>query len=409
MLPRTGWGITVKFTVKNTASVSLPAGKLDHVWWDEDIAGLGIRLRDGGSRNWIYRYRVGSKQRSLILGSATSVPLAVARKNASTLEARIRLGEDPALDRQNAKLEADSTFGVLAAQYLATRKREWRLKTVKQNDRHLNKYAKPLHRVPIAAVSQRNVANLLNNIAAEAGDVTANRVRSSLGAFFSWVIREGIRLPEGNVAAYTNKREEKSRERVLTNVELKTIWSACSDNDFGAIIKLLVLTGQRKSEIGSLRWDEIHDEQIVLPSNRTKNKRAHIVPLSDAAKTILNQFQRGGRDCVFGRSDTGFGGWNEAKKSLDARIAAAGAPLLHWTQHDLRRTVATSMAELGVQPHIIEAVLNHVSGHKGGVAGIYNRATYDKEKREALNLWAEHVMALVEGRKAVVVPMKKGA
>jgi integrase len=300
----------------------LPAGKLDHVLWDDDVTGFGLRLRDGGSRNWIYRYRVGSKQRSIILGSATSAPLGVARKNAGNLEARIRLGEDPALDRQNAKLEADNTFGVLAAQYLVARKRVWRPKTLKQNDRHLNKYAKPLHRLPIAAVSQRNVANLLNNIAVEAGDVTANRVRASLCAFFGWAIREGIRLPEGNVAAYTNKREEKSRERVLDDAELKSIWAACAENDFGAIIKLLILTGQRKTEIGSLRWDEVHDEQIVLPSNRTKNKRAHVVPLSDPAKTILSRFQRDGRDCVFGRADTGFGGWNEAKKMLDSRIAA---------------------------------------------------------------------------------------
>jgi integrase len=395
----------VKFTDKNTASLSLPAGKLDHVWWDDSIVGFGIRLRAGGARKWVYRYRIGGKQRSIILGSATSVPLSVAKKNASTLEARVRLFDDPALDRQNAKLEADNTFGVLAAQYLATRKPEWRPATFKQNERHLNKYARPLHRVQIAAVSQRNIANLLNSIAAEAGDVTANRVRASLGAFFGWVIREGIRLPEGNIAAYTNKREEKSRERVLTNAELKAIWSACSDNDFGAIIKLLVLTGQRKKEIGWLRWDEVHDEQIVLPSNRTKNGRTHIVPLSDAAKAIVSGCRRDGRECVFGRSDTGFGGWNEAKKALDARMT--GKPLQHWTLHDLRRTVATRMAELGVQPHIIEAVLNHVGGHKGGVAGIYNRATYDKEKREALNLWAEHVTALIEGRKAIVVPMKR--
>src|SRR6516165_1932791 len=121
MLPRMRWGIAVKFTVKNTASVSLPAGKSDHVEWDDDIAGFGIRIRAGGSRNWIYRYRVGPKQRSVILGSAKSVPLAVAQKNASTLEARIQLGEDPALDRQNARLEADNTLGILAHQYLEAR------------------------------------------------------------------------------------------------------------------------------------------------------------------------------------------------------------------------------------------------------------------------------------------------
>jgi hypothetical protein len=112
----------MKFTEKNIAKLSLPAGKLDHVVWDDDVVGLGIRLRDGGSRRWVYRYRVGSKQRSIVLGSATSVPLSVARKNASTLEARVRLSDDPALDRQNAKLEADNTFGVLAAQYLAVKK-----------------------------------------------------------------------------------------------------------------------------------------------------------------------------------------------------------------------------------------------------------------------------------------------
>jgi integrase len=168
-------------------------------------------------------------------------------------------------------------------------------------------------------------------------------------------------------------------------------------------VKLLILTGQRAAEIGGLQWDEIHDEEIVLPSARTKNKRTHIIPLSDPARAILNQFQANGRSHVFGYADaTGFDGWGYAKRNLDASV-----DLEHWTIHDLRRTVATRMAELGVQPHNIEAVLNHVSGHKGGIAGVYNRATYDREKREALNLWAEHVMALVEGRKAVVVPIKR--
>jgi integrase len=395
----------MKFTVKNTGEVQLPAGSNDHVWWDDDITGLGIRLRAGGTRNWIYRYRIGSKQRSLILGSAKSVPLSVARKNASTLEARIRLGEDPALDRQNAKLEADNTFGVLATQYLETQKSKWRPGTYKEIERHLNKYASSLRRIPIAAVSQRSVANLLNSVAKESGDVTANRVRASLSALFGWTIKEGIRLPEGNVASYTNKREEKSRERVLSNAELKAIWTACSDDEFGAVVKLLLLTGQRRSEIGALQWNEIHDDQIVLPANRTKNKRAHVVPLSDAARTALHRFRDGHGEFVFGRF--GFQAWDWDKRALDVRVAEAGKPLEHWTLHDLRRTVATRMAELGVQPHIIEAVLNHVSGHKGGVAGIYNRATYDKEKREALNLWAEHVMATVEGRAATVVPLKR--
>jgi integrase len=398
----------MKFTVKEIAGVRLPAGSKDFVWWDDEIAGFGIRLREGGSRTWIYRYRRGSKQRSMKLGSAKSVPLSVARENASKLEAEVRLGGDPALKNQTANLAADNTFGVLANQYLEARKSKWRLKSYAQSQRHLLKYAKPLHRLPITAVSQRNIANLLSEITKDSGEATSNRLRSTLCSLFSWVIKEGIRLPEGNVASYTNKHAEKSRERVLTDGELKTIWRASPDSDFGAIIKLLILTGQRANEIGGLRWEEVHDEQIVLPSLRTKNKRTHVVALSDAAKTILGRFSAGARAHIFGRADTiGFDGWGFAKRTLDARIAEAGKPLEPWVVHDIRRTVATRMAELGVQPHIIEAVLNHVSGHKGGIAGIYNRATYDKEKREALNLWAEHVMATVEGRAAKVTQLKR--
>jgi integrase len=370
----------MKLIERNTASLKLDAGKTDSIWWDEDVTGFGIRLRAGGSRNWIYRYRIGSKQRSLILGSAKSVPPSLARKNAVELEARVRLGGDPALDRQTAKLEADNTFGVLAHQFLETRKSEWRPGTYTEIERQLLKYAKSLHRLPISAVLH-NIASLLNTIAKEAGDVTANRLRGSLCSLFGWAMREGVRLPEGNVASYTNKRQEKARDRILSDAELKTIWNACAYDEYGAILKLLMLTAQRANEIAELRWDEVQDEQILLPAERTKNKRPHVIPLSEPAKTILAGFQHGDRTHVFGRFDTGFQGWHVAKKALNALIA--GKPLAHWTPHDLRRTAATRMAELGVQPHIVEAVLNHVSGHKGGVAGIYNRATYDKEKREA--------------------------
>ena len=329
----------MKLTERTTAGLKLDAGKTDCIWWDEDVRGFGIRLRAGGSRNWIYRYRIGSKQRSLILGSAKSVPLSLARKNAIELEARVRLGGDPALDRQTAKLEADNTFGVLAHQYLETRKSEWRPGTYTEIERQLLKYAKSLHRLPISAVSQHNIASLLNSIAKEAGDVTANRLRGSLCSLFGWAMREGVRLPEGNVASYTNKRQEKARDRVLSDAELKTIWNTCAYDEYGAILKLLILTAQRANEIAELRWDEVQNEQIVLPAERTKNKRPHVIPLSEPAKTILAGFQHGDRTHVFGRFDTGFQGWHVAKKALNARIA--GKPLAHWTPHDLRRTAAT--------------------------------------------------------------------
>ena len=294
-----GWGHETNCK-HHSAKLKLPAGSGDTVWWDDDISGFGIRVREGGSRTWIYRYRRGSKQRSVKLGSAKSVPLAVARANASRLEAEVRLGGDPALEKQTANLAADNTLGVLANQYLEARKSKWRLRSYTQYQHHLLKYAKPLHRLPITAVSQRNVANLLANITKESGESTSNRVRSTLSSLFSWIIKEGIRLPEGNVVAYTNKHEQRSRDRVLTDAELKVIWGVCRDSDFGAIIKLLILTGQRKNEIGGLRWDEVHDEQILLPGERTKNGRTHIVPLSDPAKVILAKFQSNGRIHVFG-------------------------------------------------------------------------------------------------------------
>jgi integrase len=397
----------MKLTIKSAERIQLPRGKTDHIEFDDDITGFGLRLREGGSRTWIYQYRIGKTQRRMVLGSARSVPLSLARENAGKLEAKIKLGGDPAMDKETARREADNTFGGLVEQYLEARKSQWRERSRREIERHLTKQAKSLHSMPIAAVSQRHVATLLTELAKSAGDVTSNRVRASLSAFFGWVIREGIRLPEGNVASYTNKREEKSRERVLSDAELKAIWKSCADDDYGAVLKLLMLTGQRASEIAELRWDEAHDEQILLPGERTKNGRAHIVPLSAPATEIIAKFPQGDRRYVFGRDDSGFQGWAKAKEKIDARIAQGTKQLDHWTVHDLRRTVATRMAELGVQPHIIEAVLNHVSGHKSGVAGIYNRATYDREKRQALDLWAEHLLAVVEGRAATVVPLKR--
>jgi integrase len=402
-------GIDMRLNTKAVAALALPAGKTDHIEFDDDIPGFGLRLRASGARSWVFQYRLGSKQRRMVLGSASAVPVGAARETAGKLHAQVKLGADPAMDKIHAVERASETVGALVEKYLAARKPALRARSFDEVSRHLTKHAKPLHRLPITAVSQRTVSELLGTVANDSGDVASNRLRAALAAFFGWAIREGIRLPEGNVASNTNKREEKPRERVLKPEELRAIWNACRDDDYDDVIRLLILTGQRKREIGELRWDEVHDDQIILPAERTKNKRTHVVPLSEPAKAILAPL-RSDAVCAFGRFGTGFSGWSMAKAKLDARIVEqAGKPLPHWTPHDLRRTVATGMADLGIQPHIIEAVLNHVSGHKAGVAGIYNRSTYDREKRDALNLWAEHVMAIVEGRAAIVVPLKRGA
>src|SRR5262245_14709951 len=168
-----------------------------------------------------------------------------------------------------------------------------------------------------------------------------------------------------------------------------------------------MLTGQRANEIGGLRWSEITGDKIQLPPARTKNNRGHTIPITAAVRSILDDRQRRG-DVVFGRRQ-GFRGWAWGKEILDKRIKATGSELEHWTHHDLRRTMATRTAEvLNVAPHVIEAVLSH-SGHKTGVAGIYNRATYEPQKRIALEKWADYLAAIVSGKQPAKVVQLRSA
>jgi integrase len=216
-------------------------------------------------------------------------------------------------------------------------------------------------------------------------------------------------LIDSNPVIGTARNQERPRDRVLEPAELRLIWSALGSDDFGNIIKLLALTGQRAGEIAGLRWSEVRDDLIVLPGERTKNHRLHTVPLTIAVWAILDaQPRRPGRDLVFGNGEGPFSGWSSCKERLDARIAAAnGKALPHWTPHDLRRTAATMMAELGIQPHIVECVLNHASGFRAGVSGTYNRALYEPEKRQALDMWADHLLAIVESRSSNVTSLKR--
>jgi integrase len=281
--------------------------------------------------------------------------------------------------------------------YLPEKKRSLRPSSYEAVERHLLSHAKPLHGLGIASVTRRDIAEVLARLASANGIIAANRTRASLQAFFGWVIMRG--LAEQNPVVGTHKASESTRERVLPLAELAQIWRACSNDAYSSVIKMLILTGQRRDEIGGLRWSEVRDDMIVLPGERTKNKRAHVVPLSTPALAILAARPRTG-EFVFDNIS-----WAYGKQQLDARLAAASVKLEKWIQHDLRRSAATGMAELGVAPHIVEAVLNHI-GHKAGVAGIYSRASYEKEKRHALSIWADHVLAIVEGRAMNVVPLR---
>ena len=292
--------------------------------------------------------------------------------------------------------------------FLAWQKPQLRTSSYRDNNRYLKQLWKPLHALHLRDIGRNDVSARLRRIAEENGPTTADRARAALSAFFTWAAKDG--LCDVNPVSGTNKAAElKSRERVLSDEELKIIWHASPDSDYGRIVRLLMSTGQRREEIGGLRWPEVDkaNRLIRLPGDRTKNHKAHDVPLAKAALAILNaQPVRDGREFVFGdgpRSNAqddeapaggGFQGWSKSKDALDAKTIG----MKPWRLHDLRRTMATRMGDLGIHPHIVEAVLNHVSGHKAGVAGIYNRALYAEEKAAALDLWAKHIDRLVSGQ-----------
>jgi len=397
----------MKLTTKNVHTLRLPSGKSEHVYWDDDVPGFGLRLREGGSRRLIFQY--GRRPtRKMKLGAVSAVDFEKARKTARSLYHRVQVGEDPARDAADAKVKMAETLGATIKLYLARQKGRVKPRSLVEIERHLLVHLRLLHSLPLAKIERRTIAARLSEIEQTSGKRTRNSVRATLHAMYAWSIQEG--MAEFNPVTGTSRAPEKSRDRVLSATEINVIWNALPDDHFGAIIKLLALTSARANEIAALRWEEVHDNMIVLPAERTKNSRSHVIPLSEPARAILAAQPRRAnadgqtRELVFGFGAGGFAGWGKCRKRLNERITkAAGKALPHWTPHDLRRTAATMMAELGVQPHVIEAVLNHVSGHRAGVAGIYNRASYEREKTIALDLWADRLMAIVKGRKTNIV------
>ena len=254
--------------------------------------------------------------------------------------------------------------------------------------------------MPVAALTRADVAKRLNEIALESGPIAANRARAALGAICSWAMRQGL-MEVNPCLALDKPGTEVQRDRHLTESEVIALWKATdAGDDYSAIIRVLLLTGQRREEVAAMVWGELDLDRALwsLPGERTKNGRPHEVPLAAPVVALLAARKIHGRTKVFGSRSGPFSGFSKAKISLDARLAeAAGRPWAAWVLHDLRRTAVTGMVGIGVPPHVVEAVVNHVSGHKGGVAGIYNRAAYRTEKQAALERWAAHVERMVAG------------
>jgi integrase len=389
-----------RLTDKTARALQLAVGKDSDVWWDADLGGFGIRVRDTGARSWIVQYDL-DRSYKMTLGSIETWTAARARAAAKDILARVRLGQNPAAEKRAARDEVGETFGAWLPRYLAFKRGKLRPRSIEEVERHLLTHLRPLHRRSIRGIDRRAVAMVRAGIAERSGPVVSDNVGSSGSGFYTWLMREG--LAEENPFINGNKASTANpRDRTPNDSELRDIWRACPDTDYGRIIKLLALTGARRTEISSLAWCEIDFDQalITLPAQRVKGKRAHEIPLSTPALAILQaQPRRAGRDFVFGSSTHGFRGYARAKRDLDARINASRRlqgkpPMPRWVVHDLRRSFSTTAhGQLKIVPHVIEACLGHLFGST--VSRTYNKADYRDEKRRALDLWAAHLMVVV--------------
>jgi integrase len=393
----------MRLTKATIAALVLPAGKSDHIAWDDELKGFGLRLRASGQHVWVCQYQIGPQQRRLTLGSVHLFSPEEARRWAKEQLAKARLGQDPQAAKRLAKAAAKVTLAAVSENYLKAKQPRLRPKTYAETKRYLTQHWRPLHKLPIDKISRKDVSACLSTIK-QRGDTAAVRARVALSALYVWAIGEGI--ADNNPVIGTNAPAiPQRRERVLSDAEIIEVWNACQSDDYGRIVRLLLLTGARRSEVGGMQWSELDPEAgtWTIPGARTKNKRAHVLPLPPMAWQIVREVHpRLDVDHLFGRGVHGYNGWAMSAAAMKKRMRALPA----WTLHDLRRTVATGMADLGILPHVVEQILNHQSGHRAGIGGVYNRSVYANEVRNALARWADHVRSLVEGSERKIVPLR---
>jgi len=355
-----------KFVEGFADRLRVPEGARDVQVFDDDLPGFGIRKFAGskkypnGQASYFVKFNVGAQQRRLTLGKVVRGNLKAMRLEASKVLAKARLGTDVAAQKRAASGKVTASLGELVTKYLDERQPKLRPRYFAEIKRQLERDWKPLHGAAVDAITRQNVVDTVDDIAAGQGEVAADRARTALSGFYSWAIDRGYceTNPTINIRA---RAQNAGRSRVLSEAELVEVWQACLDDDYGRIVRLLILTAQRKTEIGDLSWPEIDFDkrEIELPAERCKNGRtmlkngirSHVVPLSEEALAILRGIRRDeGRDLVFGKGAGGFSGWSKAKREVDARISAArknaGIKKLMppWVIHDLRRSVITHLA-----------------------------------------------------------------
>jgi integrase len=387
----------MKLTNASIETLACPAGKADHTYFCDELPGFGYRVRESGVKRWVVQFEVHGKTRRVTIGSPELFTAEQARRIARQTLAKARLGQDPAAEKAAAKAAAALTLGSVIERYLADREGKLRPSSMATLERDLLRWWKPLHGLPLHKISRKDIAVHLSGPPGAAA-----RARASLMGFYAWAIKQG--LVEANPVINTIIPDEhiKPRERVLSMDEIAAIWRA-TDGPYAydTIVRLLIVTACRRQEIGSLRHSELdrNNGLLVIPAERAKSHRELLLPIPTLAWRLIDDWcQRSAfPDHLF--SGKGFKAWAINKRALDARCGVAG-----WTLHDIRRSVATHLGDLGVAPHAIEATLGHVLGSR--VARTYNRSVYLNEMRTTLALWADHVRSLVEGSERKVLPLR---
>jgi integrase len=383
---------------------------------DGDPPGLFLIVQSTGKKSWALRYRHLGKARKLTLGGYPAIDLATARRLARAALGKVAMGGDPAGEKMAARnaakakaasggLGPTSPFAEVRDAYLAKLKQTGGAKgkplrdgTLKQAKRLLTKEFAAWDRKPVGDISHRDVQQVLDRIMERGKGVTANRSATHLKAMLRWCVERSVIESAPTDRIKRPMRDEVPRDRVLDASELCQLWRACAQlpRRYADVLRLLVLTGQRKSEIAGMRWEEVNRDRLILPASRTKNARRHELPLSRQAAAILEDLPRihGGYVFPTADGDSPVAGFSRIKAALDRLLP--GWP--HWTLHDIRRSVASGMAGIRDKDRrniipivVIERVLNHVSGTFKGIVGVYQRHDFLDEMRDALQSWADYV------------------
>jgi len=372
---------------------------------DSGCRGLYLNVYPTGRKSWSVRYRFGGTSKNLTLDGFP--PLAEARKAATAALAEVVQGRDPAAAKFAAKAKvADrerDTVERLAEQFIEKHaKRRTRPNSIRATEAAFRNIILPAWgKRTVHEIARRDVIELLDGVA-EDRPILANRTRATLSRFFGWLCERDI-IAASPCVGVKPPSAETARDRVLDDSELHRLWLASDavGGKAGAYVKLLILTGQRRSEIAHLRWSEVDGDALVLPAERMKGKQAHVVPLSTQAATIIAAQPK--------IDDFVLGGWRWAgsshhvKRALDAHMG----DVPKWVTHDIRRSVASGMAKIGIAVPVTEKILAHRSGTFRGIVGTYQRHSFLPEMAAAMQKWGDHVEQLIGGKAAKVVKLPR--